>query len=1103
MRPTIRHATAETRVRNRGGGRAPTMLRALNLGVTRRSNPWPELSHTWCSHERCDASQGQRRRYRPSLVLVPCPFSLYPLANRIVNECRGTNLSRPHDDRRPSSTPIFIALDHDASVCSFHHHQPIEPIMQVKMSGDAPSSAAAPAAAPAAGQFFKAPRGIYLDRFNRFTSTDMFQDVNLFGQMYGDRASGPDALDLAVLSVPDGKRISFEEAVKGEFKPTRAGERFGPSWSTHWFKVKCTIPASWKGESVVFVFNAESAEGQIYSPTGELIHGLSGGGWGDTNRRTDYIIARPANGGEVVEFYVEMACNGLFGNGEGGMIAPPSENRYYTLQEAHIAVWNEKAQQLRMDWHIIRDMARELDPTKNIRSQQALYTANQIMDAWYTGQGFDACLAIAREFLAVPAEPTAVNVTSVGHCHIDTAWLWPYDETKRKVARSWSTQIYFMDEYPEYRFVASQAQQFTWLKEQHPALFEKLQTKVASGQFLPIGGSWVEMDGNLPSGESFVRQFLYGQRFFVDHFAKRSKIMFVPDTFGYSAQLPQIARLAGTPYFFTQKLSWNNINKFPHTTFVWESPDGTGLLTHFCPADTYTGQATVGEVVKHVTNHKDLATTTSALYLFGNGDGGGGPTRDMLDRHRRMGAPTGTAGLGAILNPGDPTEFYREVAQSSLAKLARWRGELYFELHRGVMTTHALVKRRNRQCEALMRNVEFVWAVSVATGKCKPGKYPREGIDRCWQKVLLNQFHDVLPGSSIGAVYVDAHRIYEEVLDEAGKLLESGVDVLVGVPVDTERDAWVAVNGLSHARTEIVEVPVRDGVQATQVARGGETALCVAQVDAMGVVHVDPAANVDLPPLSARQDGDYVVLENDYVRYTFNARGQVVEGYDKRADRVFVDAKKPANTFAMFSDVPLFWDAWDVEFYHFGMRTEATNGTCTLSETGPLRVSVAITVHVSSTSTLTQTASLTPYSPNLVFDTSVSWHESHQLLKVEFPLEIVSDVANYEVPYAVIQRPTHANTSWDLARFEVCAHKFADLSEYGYGVAILSDAKYGFSCRGSTLSMSILRAPKSPDKDCDIGDYHRFRYAIAPHVGRLAERTVLDAAAFNSPLVLR
>ncbi|KAJ1968364.1 Glycoside hydrolase, 38 vacuolar alpha mannosidase, partial [Dimargaris verticillata] len=365
-----------------------------------------------------------------------------------------------------------------------------------------------------------------------------------------------------------------------------------------------------------------------------------------------------------------LACNELFGAGEGGLIQPPNPSRRFRLSRAHLAINNVTARELWRDFEIIRGMVDDL-PVNSQRGAQALTVANQICNTFDRDdvKSLDACRALSKAFLNQGSASTSHVITAVGNCHIDTAWLWPFDETKRKVARSWSTQVRLLEQYPEFTFAASQAQQFKWLKELYPEVFQQVQAKAQEGRFIPIGGTWVEMDCNMPSGEALVRQFMFGQRFFEKHFGKRCKVFWLPDTFGYSAQLPQIVRQADMRYFFTQKLSWNNINKFPNTTFYWEGLDGSRVLTHMAPSETYAAQGNVSEVIKSVENHKDLPYTNESMLLYGNGDGGGGPLPAMVDRLLRL---QNIDGLPRV-KFGDPNEFYERVEANS-PDLVTWKG---------------------------------------------------------------------------------------------------------------------------------------------------------------------------------------------------------------------------------------------------------------------------------------------------------------------------------------------------------------------------------------------------------------------------------------------
>ncbi|KAI8866498.1 hypothetical protein GQ42DRAFT_139750, partial [Ramicandelaber brevisporus] len=505
-------------------------------------------------------------------------------------------------------------------------------------------------------------------------------------------------MQMQVHSVPDLKRIPFVEAVKGKFRDTQPGEWFGPSWSTHWFHIKMTVPKDWVGDEVWFRFDAGN-EGLIYSKEGKALQGLTGSGGSD--RRVDYILTRKSRGGESFELYVEMACNGISGIGRGAFIMPPDPNRSYYINTLELLVPYAPAWELNYDFEIIKQIALELE-SNNPRANQALVAANQVCNLFdhTSPEAMRAsvlkCLEVTRAFFKFGHNgPAQHRITAIGNCHIDSCWLWPFDETKRKVARSWSTQALLMDTYSDFKFAASQAQQFEWLLAGYPDVFAALQERHKRGQFIPIGGTWVEMDANMPSGESFARQFLFGQRFFEKHFGERCQVFWLPDTFGYSAQLPQLVRLADMKYFFTQKLSWNNINKFPHTTFYWAALDGSKVLTHMAPSETYGAECNVSELLMSVRNHHDILFTNESLLLYGNGDGGGGPTPEFIEKYNRL---KNIEGLPTV-EQGHPNDFYARVERDSGDKLMTWKGELYFELHRGTYTSQAAVKRGNRLCE--------------------------------------------------------------------------------------------------------------------------------------------------------------------------------------------------------------------------------------------------------------------------------------------------------------------------------------------------------------------------------------------------------------------
>ncbi|KAJ2367801.1 Glycoside hydrolase, 38 vacuolar alpha mannosidase, partial [Coemansia sp. RSA 2610] len=599
-----------------------------------------------------------------------------------------------------------------------------------------------------------------------------------------------------------------------------------------------------EGSQVRLLFDP-SCEAMVWTDAGEPLQGISSGL--SSARRVDVILTEKARTGEPRRvLYLEVACNHLFGNGRT-TIEPPKDDRRFPLATADLVVYNADAWALYYDLQVIRDMAQKL-PQDSPRAWQALAAGNAIVNEYSVGD--QASIVRGREisarFFAARGGDANHQVYAIGNCHIDTAWLWPYAETRRKTARSWSTQLQLMDQYPEYRFAASQAQQFAWLQQDYPSLFQRIQAKARSGQFIPIGGTWVEMDCNLPSGESLVRQFLLGQRFFKEHFGHACEVFWLPDTFGYSSQLPQIVRLAGAKYFFTQKLSWNNINKFPHTTFRWIGLDGSSVLTHMSPAETYTAQCVPDELLGSVKKHKDIAYSNESLYLYGNGDGGGGPLEEMLERLERM---RDVDGLPRVKH-AHPNDFYQRVAERE-HELVEWTGELYFELHRGTYTSQARTKKYNRQAEQLLRDAEMLSA--VAQHAARGFAYPKEELARLWKVVCLNQFHDVIPGTSIEAVYRDTDAMYEDAVGSARGLLEAAVLALfshVAAPSTAEATGMLFVNTTAWPRSEIVAVPGMRGASVQQVRKRDGAALVVAAaVPACGVAVVggDDAAAEAVP----------------------------------------------------------------------------------------------------------------------------------------------------------------------------------------------------------------------------------------------------------------
>ncbi|PHH50111.1 Alpha-mannosidase [Ceratocystis fimbriata CBS 114723] len=935
--------------------------------------------------------------------------------------------------------------------------------------------------------------GIYRDRIAQFTANGQWESHNLNSVMYDGTASGSPHVRLWAWQAPGQERPTFKEAVSQNFKPTSVGAMFGPSWSTHWIRVELTVPKDLREkEHLEFHWDAHN-EGMVWSEDGVPLQGLTG-----NNERIEWILPKLFRDGKPHLFYVEMACNGMFGNAPGSdTIQPPNPNRYFQLTKAEIVAVNLQARGLWIDIWIIGDAAREF-PQDTWQQHKAVDVCTRIIDSFDKNniKSLDTCRKIAQEYLGTLVDSSKVydskapaQVFGIGHCHIDSCWLWPWAETKRKVARSWTSQCNLMEQYGELNFACSQAQQYKWLEENYPEVFKRVKQKVKEGRFHPIGGSWVEHDTNMPSGESLTRQFLYGQRYFESRFGARSKTFWLPDTFGYSGQIPQLCRLAGMDRFMTQKLSWNNINKFPHTTFNWVALDGTQVICHMPPAETYTAEAHFGDVKRSQSQHKSMDQDPTSLLVFGKGDGGGGPTWQHIEKLRRCRGVADQAGLLPRVTMGGSVDDFFDKLQEKAANFVTWYGELYFELHRGTYTTQAKNKKNNRKAEALMRDIEFL--ATCASLKDSSYKYPKKDIDFMWEAILLCQFHDCLPGSSIEMCYDDSDELYGQVFDRGAKVLKEvlstlGFSDLAGKSLGGS----VAINTLPWPRAEIIEISETE----VGVASGSGSLLTIEPF---------AKAHASHPFVSLQQVAeDTFELKNSQLKVKVQG-GVITSLYDILNEREVIEPGKKANQFVVFDDKPLYWQAWDVEVYHLDTRKELPSGETSIFEVKPHRVTVVTRTKVSNSSSIMSYISLSAVVDNqqtaVVCRAEVDWHESMTFLKVEFPVTVRNTDASYETAYGITKRPTHYNTSWDMAKFEVCCHRFADLSESNYGISILNDSKYGFATCGNLMRLSLLRSPKAPDAHADMGQ-HSISWAILPHSGPLGASTVRAAYQFNSPL---
>jgi alpha-mannosidase len=888
-------------------------------------------------------------------------------------------------------------------------------------------------------------------------------------------------LEVAVWNAP-GEPVPVEEGLAATPSPVAVGDRWGAPWGTSWFRVTGTVPEEWAGKTVEAILDLGfdenmpgfQCEGLVYRPDGTPVKGL--------NPRNQWVrIGAPVAGGEEVRLHIEAASNPVildyhpFLPTQLGDKETAGSEPQYKLARMDLAVLDETVWQLVIDLEVLGELMAKL-PVESARRWDILRAVEKALDA-VDLQNVGATAAEARsrlaEVLAAPAVPSAHRISAVGHAHIDSAWLWPLRETVRKVARTTSNMTALLEDEPDFVFAMSQAQQWAWVKEHRPEVWTRVKKAVADGRFVPAGGMWVESDTNMPGSEAMARQFVHGKRFFIDEFGVDNDEAWLPDTFGFAAGLPQIIKAAGSKWLLTQKISWSQTNKFPHHTFQWEGIDGTRIFTHFPPVDTYNCSMKGSEIAHAANNFKDKGVARHSLAPTGWGDGGGGTTREMVAKAARLRDLEGSATV-----VWEAPEKFFEKAEAEYPNAPVWVGELYLELHRATLTSQAKTKQGNRRSEHLLREAEL-WAATAAVRT--KFTYPYEELDRLWKTVLLHQFHDILPGSSIAWVHREARRTYEAVAEELNGIIGAAQRALAG-----EGTTTLAFNSAPHTR---------DGVPA-----GG------ARTPAVG-------GECTLVP---RTDGGFV-LDNGCLRIEIDERGLVVSAFDLAADRETLAPGEAANLLQIHPDFPNMWDAWDVDEFYRNTVTDLVDADEVVP--GDDGVSVRI-VRSFGDSKVTQVLSLAPGEWRLDLDTEVDWHETEKFLKLAFPLDVHAERYASETQFGHFFRPTHTNTSWEAAKFEACNHRFVHLEEPGWGVAVVNDSTYGHdvtrTVRGdggttTTVRVSLLRAPRFPDPETDQG-VHRFRHALVPGAGigdavregwriNLPQRKVAGGASEVAPLV--
>jgi alpha-mannosidase len=849
-------------------------------------------------------------------------------------------------------------------------------------------------------------------------------------------------VSVAAWDVP-GEPVPFAHARAQTYVDFPTGTSWGRPWGTTWLRIDGTVPAQWPAAASVeliielgFIGERIGAqcEGLVFTDDGQVVKGI------EPYSSYVKVTERP---GEEFRRYVEAASNPDVPRGWTFTPTPLGDPQtagsdpLYRFDGARLALVDDAVTAMDRDLAVLRGLVDTL-PGHAPRRARILRALEEAVDALdpddVPGTAEDARRVLAPALEARSAADVH-RVVAVGHAHIDSAWLWPVRETKRKIARTFANVLALMDDYPEFVFAASSAQQYQWLKESYPELFERVRARVREGRFVPVGGMWVESDTNMPGGEATVRQFVAGKAFFEREFGVDPGEVWLPDSFGYSAALPQIVTGSGCRYFLTQKTSWNDTNRMPHHSFLWEGIDGTRVFTHFPPVDTYASDLSAAELARAEQHNAERGASDLSLVPFGYGDGGGGPTREMMETARRKadldGSPTVTMGT--------PAHFFG-TAESELATPAVWSGELYLEFHRGTYTSQARTKLGNRRCEHLLREAEL-WATTatVRTG----ADYPYAELECAWHAVLLQQFHDILPGSSIAWVHQEAERNYAAVEEALEEIIAASLDRL-------------SSGGSSTMRANASPFAV-DGVPA------------------LG------AATADGFEYNARADGDRFVLDSGRLSARFDADGHLVSLIEVATGREAVAPGSVANEFQLFRDSPNRWDAWDIDLAYRRNRIDAVRTKSVRIDGNALVIERSVNA-----SEMHQRITLEAGGAALVLETTVDWHEQNKLLKLAFPFDVHANTAASEIQFGHIRRPTHVNTSWDVARFETIAHRWVHVDEPGFGVTLCNDRVYGHDftrttrpAGGTTTTVrdSLLRAPRFPDPSADQGR-HVFHHSV-------------------------
>lgn len=867
--------------------------------------------------------------------------------------------------------------------------------------------------------------------------------------------------------------LSYQDRLNGEYFIPKVGETWGELFDCAWFHFTGKVPSTAKGKRSVLLIDF-SGEGLVYNDAGEPVQGLTSttsrnefplGLWG---KRT-VEVADYATGEEIIDLWVDAGCNDIEGQYR-------NDGR---VKEAQIATVDSLCRDLFYDWVVCQSLYVGLCENNDPYGEEILPIMQRaeatLVDL--TDETMKEARAILHEILSRENDEVKLTYSSIGHSHLDLIFLWPLRETIRKGARTYSTVLKLMKQFPEYKFGCSQPPLYIWMKENYPKIYEGICQRIEEGRWEVQGAFWVECDTNLPSGESLVRQLTYGKGFFKEEFDQDMKVGFLPDVFGYSAALPQLLVKSETPYFMTQKMSYNDTNRFPKHTFMWQGIDGSEVLTHMLPEDSYTSAAVPQMAIYGLNHYKDIDKSGDALQLFGLGDGGGGPGYEHMERRKR------TKNLKGCPPHRDEfvIDFFHRIEKNK-ENYSKWVGEFYLERHQGTYTSIAKSKLYNRRAEQRLHTLE--WLCVMAEVRCNI-PYPKERLEEMWKDILLFQFHDCLPGSSIARAYEEVHGRYEVILKELEeKIKEIEVALARTLSIEGVEKPIALFNPTSFDREEIITI--NDGLSD---ATDYQTSINI-QTYGFGVVDMGSMSTV------VEESVVELNLENDYIGVKFTKDGTISSLVEKSTGFSLLREGEEGNRLRIYRDE---LTHWDINKDYLNSQPEQAKLVSAKGFRQGKVQGIYFTFTIGN-STIKQTVSLKDNSARMDFATEVDWQEEYQMLRVDFPTSIVTDHANCEIQFGHIQRPTHQNTSWDEAKFEVCAHKWVDIADGAGGLALLNDCKYGYKIWNNTLDLCLLRSQNIPCENGDRGT-HNFTYSLYPHTEDVIKGNVVkEGYELNYPI---